>query len=53
MTVNNEEIRTLKQQSCMSAQDATHGKAALGTIGGNLKSIDEYKAQINNQIRPP
>ena len=21
--------------------------------GGNLKSIDEYKAQINNQIRPP
>lgn len=50
---NLDEFRGITQHSCMSAQESvSNAKGVMGATGDNLKSIDEYKAQINNQIRP-
>ena len=44
---NLEEYRGANQNGCMSAQESI-----LNPHGDALKSIDEYKAKINSQIRP-
>jgi len=50
MMPNLEEYRGVNQNGCMSAQESMLNPHGGG--GDALKSIDEYKAKINNQIRP-